>query len=107
MGRAANYNRVSQRQSSGKGFCEKTYATSLASAHVVGKAVLVVGVAHEDGGLDGGEGSAGQGGAGAAAEGVVHDLTSLGVADHDDLGVGAALVQAVDGRDDGRGALLR
>jgi hypothetical protein len=62
-------------------------------------------VAHEDGGLDGLEGVAAEGGAGTAAESVVHDLTALGVADQDNLGVGAALVEAVDSRDDGLGAL--
>lgn len=84
----------------------RTYTASLAGAHVEGQAVLVVGVAHEDGDLDSRERGTGQGLPEAAAEGVVHDLASLGVADHDDLSVGAALVEAVDGRDDGRGALL-
>lgn len=48
-----------------------------AGADVVGETGAVVGVAHEDGGLDGGEGVAAEGGAGTAAEGVVHDLSSL------------------------------
>ena len=53
------------------------YASSSACADVVGEAVAVVWVAHEDGGFDGGEGVAGECCAGAAAEGVVHDLTTL------------------------------
>lgn len=50
---------------------------SLARTHVVREAVAVVRVAHEDGGLDGGQGFAGEGGTGAAAEGVVEDLPAL------------------------------
>ena len=57
--------------------CAITYALSLACANVVGKTVAVVGVAHEDGGLDGVEGIASKCGSGATAEGVVHDLTTL------------------------------
>ena len=49
----------------------------LAGTNVVGKTVAVVGVAHEDGGLDGVEGIASKCGSGATAEGVVHDLTTL------------------------------
>jgi hypothetical protein len=48
-----------------------------AGANVVGQTGAVVGVAHEDGGLDGCEGVAGKGCAGSAAEGVVHDLATL------------------------------
>lgn len=64
-------------------------------------------VAHEDGGLDGVEGVAGKSGTSTAAEGIVHNLATLRVTDQDDLGVGAALVQAGDGFDDGLGALTR
>ena len=73
-----------------------TYTLGLASADIVREASNVVRVAHEDGGLDGGEGSAGEGSAGTTAERVVHDLTTLRVADQDNLGVGAALVEVVD-----------
>jgi hypothetical protein len=55
----------------------KTYASSLARSHVVGKTLAVVGVTHEDGGLDSRERVAGQSSAGTTAEGVVHDLTTL------------------------------
>lgn len=55
-----------------------TYALSLACADIVGKAVAVVWVTHEDGGLDSLEGVAGECGlVGATADGVVHDLTTL------------------------------
>lgn len=64
-------------------------------------------VAHEDGGLDGFEGGSCEGGAGAAAEGVVHDLAALRVADQDDLRIGAVLVELGHGLDDGLGALAR
>ena len=40
---------------------KKTYASVLAGSNVVGQAVDVVWVAHEDGRLDSGEGSAGEG----------------------------------------------
>lgn len=59
----------------------ETYTASAAGTDVVGQAGGVVGVAHEDGGLDGVQGVAAQGLAGSAAEGVVHDLAALGVAD--------------------------
>jgi hypothetical protein len=49
----------------------------LAGADVVGETNAVVGVAHEDGGLDGLQGVAGEGLAAASADGVVHDLTTL------------------------------
>lgn len=84
---------------------KKTYATSSASSDVIRQTVDVVRVAHEDGGLDSGEGVTGEGGAGAAAEGIVHDLPALGVADEDDLGRGAARVEGSHGRDHGGGAL--
>ena len=57
--------------------CVIAYASSLACANVVGKTVAVVGVTHEDGGLDGVEGIASKCGSGATAEGVVHDLATL------------------------------
>jgi hypothetical protein len=52
-------------------------ALRLAGAHVVGKSVAVVGIAHENSDLDGFESVAGEGGSGTTADGVVHDLTSL------------------------------
>jgi predicted DNA repair protein MutK len=58
-------------------FEQKTYASSLARSYVVGKTLAVVGVTHEDGGLDSRERVAGQSSAGTTAEGVVHDLTTL------------------------------
>jgi len=81
----------------------------LAGTDVVGETVAVVGVAHEDCGLDGCQGGAGQCGTRAAADGIVHDLTSLRavstslswiswhhpylrVSNEDDLGVRALLV---------------
>ena len=82
-----------------------TYALGFASADVVREADDVEGVAHEDGGLDGAEGGSAEGAAGAAAEGSVHDLAALGVADQDNLGVGAPLVEVGDGLDDGGGTL--
>lgn len=54
-------------------------------------------VTHEDGGLDGVESVAAKGGTSTSAEGVVHDLATLRVADKDDLGVRATLVEARDG----------
>lgn len=74
-GRAANYGviLVMVRQCD----CAITYALSLACANVVGKTVAVVGVAHEDGGLNGVEGVASECGSGATADGVVHNLTTL------------------------------
>lgn len=62
-------------------------------------------VAHEDGGLDGVEGAAGKSRASTTAESVVHNLTTLRVADQNNLGVGAALVQAGDSFNDSLGAL--
>lgn len=56
-----------------------TYALIRASANVVWQTGAVVWVAHEDGGLDGGESSTGEGTASSAAEGVVHDLTTLSI----------------------------
>lgn len=55
----------------------RTYASCLARADVVWQTILVVGVTHEDGGLDGSKGSAGQSGTSTTAEGVVHDLATL------------------------------
>lgn len=54
-----------------------TYASGCACADVVGEAGAVVRVAHEDGDLDGFQGVASQCGSSTAAEGVVHDLTTL------------------------------
>lgn len=82
-----------------------TLSAARAGAGVVRQAVAVARVAEEDGGLDGGEGRAGQRGAGAAAEGVVHDLAALAVADEDNLGVGALAVEVGHGLDDGCGSL--
>lgn len=68
---------------------DATYSTGTAGSNLVGKTVLPSGVAHEDGGLDlanggrgNGHGSAGDTGTGvaAAAEGIVHDLTTLRIA---------------------------
>ena len=72
-----------------KGIRSATYTTGLASANIVRQASDVVRVAHENGGLHGGEGCSGQGCARSAAEGVVHDLPSLRVPDQHDLGVWA------------------
>lgn len=60
----------------------------------------------QDCSLDGLERAARERGTRTAAEGIVHDLTTLGVADENDLGVRAALVQARDGRHYGGRSLL-
>jgi len=54
-----------------------TYAASLACSNVVWKALDVVWVAHENGGLHSRECVAGQSTASAATERVVHDLSTL------------------------------
>ena len=54
-----------------------THSSGSASANVVRKAGDVVRVAHEDAGLDGGEGVTGEGCTRTAAEGIVHDLAAL------------------------------
>jgi len=94
----------------------------LAGTDVVGETVTVVGVTHEDCGLDGCQGGAGQCGTCAAADGVVHDLTSLRavstwlswiswhhpylrVSDEDDLGVRALLVVGSNSLDNSRSSL--
>ena len=119
-GRAANYGviLVMVRQCD----CAITYALRLACANVVGKTVAVVGVAHEDGGLDGVEGIASECGSGATADGVVHNLTTLKtirncfdndcvsmthlrVTNEDNLCAGALLVVGSDGLDDSSGSL--
>ena len=93
-----------------------------AGTDVVGETVAVVGVAHEDCGLDGCQGGAGQCGTCAAADGIVHDLTSLRavstwlswiswhhlylrVSDEDDLGVRALLVVRSNSLDNSRSSL--
>jgi len=94
----------------------------LAGTDVVGETVAVVGVAHEDCGLDGCQGGAGQCGTCAAADSVVHDLTSLQtvstwrswiswqlsylrVSDEDDLSVRALLVVGSNSLDNGCSSL--
>jgi hypothetical protein len=84
-----------------------TYALSLARADVVRETDDVVRVTHKDGSLDGVESIAGESRTGATAEGVVDDLAALGVADEDNLGVRAALVEAGDSRDHGLRTLSR
>jgi len=80
-------------------------ALVLARPDVVGKSIDVMRIAHEDSSLDGLERSTGESRASAAAEGVVEDLTALGVADHDDCSVGTLLVEGCDGLDHGLGSL--
>ena len=94
----------------------------LAGTDVVGKTVAVVWVTHEDRRLDGLEGVAGQSGTSTAADGVVHDLTSLQtvnirrswgsrhhpylrVSDKDDLSARALLVVGSNGLDNRCGSL--
>lgn len=118
----------------GRGARERTYAISSAGSDVVGQAGAVTGVAHHDdsldlvksGGVDARGGGADVGtGIGATTDSVVHDLTALfieletfiqntqgnGTVTHlrisnkNDLSVGAASVQVVDGRGNGVGAL--
>jgi hypothetical protein len=101
-----------------------TYALSLAGTDVVGKTVAVVWVAHEDCRLDGCQGIAGQCGTCAAADRIVHDLTSLEavstwrswaawhhsylrVSDKNDLGTGALLVVGSNSLDNGCSSLRR
>lgn len=93
---------------------DKTYTLSLACADVVRKTSNISGRAHKDGRLDlveraGGDGRGGGVDVGAGirptADGVVHDLTTLGVANQDDLSIGAAGVEVVHSRGDGVGAL--
>jgi hypothetical protein len=82
-----------------------TYTSSSASADIVGQTRRIVRVAHEDRRLDCIQGITRQRGTRTTAQGIVHDLSALGVSNQDDLGIGAALVQAGHGRDDGRSAL--
>jgi hypothetical protein len=84
-----------------------TYALSLARADVVRETDDVVRVAHKDGSLDGVEGIPAESGASATAESVVDDLAALGVADEDNLGIRAALVEAGDSRNHSLGTLSR
>ena len=107
LARAANCSLRRQSESVRAADKRKTYTLGLASADIVGEASNVVGVAHEDSGLDGGEGSTGEGSAGTTAERVVHDLTTLRVANKDNLGVGAALVEVGDRGNHGRSPLRR
>jgi hypothetical protein len=92
----------------------KTYALSGAGADIVRQTRDVSGAAHENGSLDhveraGRDARCGRGdartGVGAAADGVVHDLSALGVSDKDNLGVWTALVEAVHGGGHGSRAL--
>lgn len=83
----------------------RTYALVLACANVVWKAVAVVWVAHKDGRLDRLECRTSKGGACATADGVVHDLTALGVSNQDDLSVWTLLVVRSDGLNDSSGSL--
>ena len=55
----------------------ETYTSSSACSDVVGKAGLVVRVAHEDGNLDGGESGARERSTCSATHGVVHDLSNF------------------------------
>jgi len=80
-------------------------ALGLAGTDVVGKTVAVVWVTHEDRRLDGLEGVAGQSGTSTAADGVVHDLTSLRVSDKDNLSARALLVVGSNGLDNRCGSL--
>jgi len=87
-------------------------ASGLAGADVVGETRFVARVTHEDGGLDIVAGDVGRNGGDAAprvcaaAQSVIHDLTSLRVPNEDELGVGAILGEGRDGANDGLGTLL-
>lgn len=93
----------------GRGALEPTRPGSEPSGctcpHVIWQASDIVRVAHEDGGLNGSERTAGERLPCTAAEGVVHDLTALRIPDKHNFGIGTSAIQIVDSRYDSGSAL--